>query len=114
MRTTWSLLELFSLLSVPQLLGVLAYFRVRKHHDLLAHLAGFLIPPVVFFFLTQVMLGSSVREIESQSGRVCGTYIGMMSLMILVGTGMQMAFSVLAQLALHVRHRLISVSEISS
>ena len=96
---------MFSFLGMPQLLGVLAYFQVRKRHDVLAHLVGVLIPPGVFFFLSQVMLGSSVREIQSQSERVCGTYIGMMILMILVGTGVQMFFGAIAQLALHVRHR---------
>jgi len=90
---------------------VLVYFRIRKHHDFLAHLVGFLFPPIIFFFLAQVMLGSSAREIQSQGERVCGTYLGMMGIMILLGTGTQMLFSAIAQLALHDRHRITTVSE---
>ena len=101
---TWSLLKLLSLLSVPQLLGVLAYYQVRKLNSVIAHLLGFLIPPGVFFFLAQAMLGSSVRAIEDQGTRVCGTYIGMMSLMLLFATGAQVLFSFIAQLALFAVH----------
>jgi hypothetical protein len=103
--TMWRLLESLALLVVPQLLGVLAYFRLRKHHDFVAHLIGFLIPPVLFFYLSRVMLVSSAQEIQSRDGRVCGTYLGMMALMILFGTGIQTFFSLIAQVALHGRHR---------
>ena len=102
---------MLSMLGVPQLLGILAYFRVRKHHDVLAHVIGILIPPILFFFLSQVMLNSSAREIQTKGERVCGTYLGMMAIMILFGTGVQMFFSLIAQLMLHGRHRTTTVSE---
>ena len=101
----WRLLLLLSLVGFPQLLGVLAYFRVRKHHDALAHAIGILVPPVLFFFLTHLMLSSSALEIESGGDRACGTFLGMMALAILFGTGVHLVFSVVSQLALHLRHR---------
>jgi hypothetical protein len=94
---------MFGMIGVPQLLGVLAYFRVRKYHDFIAHIVGFLIPPALFFYLSRVMLISSVEE--SQGERVCGTYIGMMAIMILFGTGVQIFLSLIAQLVLHGRQR---------
>ena len=90
-------------LAVPQLLGVLAYFRIRKYGGFLAHLVGVLLPPVLFFYLAQLMLSSSVREIQSHGERVCGTFIGVMSLAILFGTGAQALLSMGAQLMLYRR-----------
>ena len=114
----WSLVELLSLLSVPLLLGVLAYFQVRKLNKVLAHLVGFLISPAIFFFLAQAMLFSSIRAKEAHGASVCGTFIGMMSLMLLFGTGVEMCLSLIAQLvlvlfALHPWHR-TSISEFGS
>ena len=101
----WNLFLFFSVLGVPQLLGVLAYFRVRKYHDFIAHLLGFLLPPILFFYLAGVIiLSPAAHEAESQGERVCGTFIGMMSLMILFGAGVQMFFSLIAQVMLHIRH----------
>jgi hypothetical protein len=96
---------MFGMIGVPQLLGVLAYFRVRKYHDFIAHIVGFLIPPALFFYLSRVMLILSVEEIQSQGERVCGTHIGMMAIMILFGTGVQIFLSLIAQLVLHGRQR---------
>jgi len=36
----WNLFLFFSVLAVPQLLGVSVYFRIRKYHDFIAHLVG--------------------------------------------------------------------------
>jgi hypothetical protein len=100
----WRWLQLLGVLIVPQLLGLLIYCRIRKHHDFLAHLAGFVIPPVLFFYLTRLFLLASAQEIQSQGERVCGTAAGMMALVVLFGTGLQLFFSLLTQLALHARH----------
>ena len=103
--TLWRLLEMFGMISVPQLLGVLVYFRIRKYQDFLAHFVGFLVPPILFFYLSRVMLIATAQEIQSSEGRVCGTFLGMMVIMILFGTGVQMFVSLIAQLMLHCRHR---------
>jgi hypothetical protein len=101
----WRVLSMVGLLAVPQLLGVLAYFTCRKYSDLLAHLVGVLIPPVLFFFLAQIMLSASVHEIQSGGERVCGTFVGMTVLAILFGTGVQVFLSILAQFILYTRSR---------
>jgi hypothetical protein len=106
MRAVWGLFLLLSLMGVPQLLGLLTYFRVRKYHDFLAHLVGFLVPPILFFYLSGVIIFSSAtREAQALGQEICGTFVGMMVLMILLGTGIQVFFSLMAQLALHARHR---------
>ena len=102
--TIWRLLEVFGMLALPLLLGVLGYFRLRKYHDLMAHFVGFIIPPCVFFFLAWVMLGASLQHVQARGEKVCGTAAGMMGLMLLMGTGVQMFFSLMAQLILHGRH----------
>jgi len=96
---------------VPQLLGVLVYFQLRKRHDILAHVIGFLLPPGLFFYLFYLDVSSSAQEIQSQGERVCGTYLGMMSIALLFGTGVQMFCSLIAQLALHARHGAINILE---
>jgi hypothetical protein len=106
----WKVLVLLGVLGLPQLLGVLGYFRLRKYHDFLAHLVGFLIPPVLFFFIARALLFSSSQETQAQGERACGTYLGMMVIAILLGTGLQMGFSLIAQFTLHVRHRAGAVS----
>jgi hypothetical protein len=105
-----NLLSLLGMLAVPQLLGVLVYFRLRKHHDLLAHLIGILLPPIAFFYLSYVMLSASAREVQSQGVRVCGTAAGMMAIAMLTVTGAQLFLSLITQLMLHVRHRTTKVA----
>ena len=104
--TLWRLLQIFGILGVPLLLGVLAYFRLRKYHDFFAHLVSFLIPPVVFFYLSWVMLSASLQEIQARGERVCGLAAAMTGLLVLLGTGIQVVFSLIAQLVLHGRHRI--------
>ena len=101
----WRLLSVVGFLVVPQLLGVLAYFRLRNHSNFLAHLLGFLIPPVSFFFLAQLMLSASAQELHARGERICGTAVGMMSLMVLFGTGVQLFLSILAQVILYTRRQ---------
>lgn len=104
--TIWNLFLFFSLLSFPQFLGVLAYFRIRKYHDLLAHLIGALLPPISFFYLARVItISSAVQEAQSRGEVVCGTFTGMMVIALLFGAGLQTTFSLIAQLMLHARHR---------
>ena len=99
----WRLLSVVGFLAVPQLLGVLAYFSLRKYGHFLAHFLGFLIPPVVFFYLARTMFIASVQEIQSDGSRVCGTFVGMTAMAILFGTGVQLLLSGLGQLILYRR-----------
>jgi hypothetical protein len=56
LQITWSSLSLFSLFAVPQLLGVLIYFRLRRFRKVLAHVAGFLLTTTAFFCLADFLL----------------------------------------------------------
>lgn len=104
--TIWNLFLLLSMLSFPQFLGVLAYFRIRKYHDLSAHLIGVLLPPLSFFYLARVItISSAVQEAQSRGEVVCGTFAGMMVIALLFGAGLQATFSLITQLMLHARHR---------
>lgn len=108
METLLILYRLFLMLGVlsgPQFLGVLAYRAIKKHDDFRAHLLGLLIPPVLFFCFSWVMLNSSIKSIEANGERACGTYAGMMSLGILFMTGLQAVFGIAVQVALHEKHR---------
>ena len=98
-----NLFLIFSLWAVPQLLGVLAYFRFRRRHDLLAHLVGFTIPPVLFFFLARIVLVYSYYKAHPDD-RCGGALIGA-AFIILFGTVAQLIFGLIAQIALHGRHR---------
>ncbi len=108
----WNLFSFFSILSVPQLLGVLVYFRIRKFHDSLAHLIGILLPPIVFFYLAGgIFISSPAREAQAHGERVCGTFVGMMILFIFFLTGIEIVFSIIAQVVLHGRHETAAISE---
>lgn len=111
LHTLWGYFQFLSVLVVPQLLGVLAYFRVRRFH-LFAHLVGFLLPPLLFLYLAGVIvLSSAAREAQSRGEEVCGTFTGMMTLAILFGTGLQAACSLGAQITLYGRHRAVMASK---
>jgi hypothetical protein len=48
----WNFTSLFSVFAVPQLLGVLIYFRLRRFRRGLAHVAGFLLTTASFICLS--------------------------------------------------------------
>jgi hypothetical protein len=61
METFWivgKLFLMFSLWMVPQLLGLLAYFRIRRINEVFAHLMGFIIPPLLFYYLARIIFAS--------------------------------------------------------
>jgi hypothetical protein len=102
-RTGWNLFLFLSLLTVPQLLGILAYFRIRRFQNLLAHFVGFLIPPSLFFYLAwlfEIYLPS-----KAHVGNGCGMWAIAALLIVLFGTSAQAACSLAAQLMLHFWHR---------
>jgi len=42
------------MLAMPLLLGVLVYYRIRRYQRLVAHIVGFLLPPILFFYLASL------------------------------------------------------------
>jgi hypothetical protein len=110
LSSIWDLLLLLGILGVPQLLGVLAYLRLRKYQAFLAHVLSFLIPPIIFFYFARMIFVSEAQHIQSQGGRVCGGFAGVAIITILLGTAAQIFFSILVQLVLHFRHQTNSSS----
>jgi hypothetical protein len=103
-RTIWNLFLFFSMLALPQLLGVLAYFRIRRRQALLAHLAGFLIPPALYFYLSWLFFVYVPRQ--GQIGEEgCGMAAVAAAFIVILGTGAQIIVSLIAQLLLRLRQR---------
>jgi hypothetical protein len=103
-RTVWQLFLFFSLISLPQLLGVLVYFRLRRFQKLLAHILGFLTPPGLFFYFSWLFWIYVPYQNHVFDGG-CGMPLLAASIMIFSGTGIQVVFSLLAQLMLGGRRR---------
>jgi hypothetical protein len=102
-RAMWNLFLFLSILTVPQLLGVLVYFRVRRYQRFVAHLVGFLTPPVLFFchsWLFWLYLPQRAYPDDAYGMAALGAVI-----VILLGTIGQIAASLIAQLALRLWHR---------
>ena len=53
-QITWGIIQLFSIFAMPLLLGVLAYYRIVRYQRTIAHVVGFLIPPLMFFYLASL------------------------------------------------------------
>lgn len=99
----WNLFLFFSILTLPQLLGVLAYFRIRHYQKFVAHLVGFLIPPSLFFYLSWLFLIYLPNKGHANEG--CGMGAVAMGFIILMGTGGQIFFSLMAQVMLRDKGR---------
>lgn len=102
--TIWFLLKLFSLAVVPQLLGVLLYFRIRNFDKSLAHAGGVLIPPVSFLILSFIIGGAFFSRIPPEHWD-CGMAAGILGFFVLVVSVVQLFFSSLVQFALHYTKR---------
>ena len=96
---------MLGILGGPQLLGMLAYRRIKKRNDFAAHLLGLIIPPILFFSFSWARLLSSTASIEASGERVCGTYSGMMGLGIMFITCVQAVAAIVIQISLHEKHR---------
>ena len=107
LQVALNLFMLFSLWVVPQLLGVLIYFRLKRRHDFLAHLVGFIIPPILFFYLARIVLVYSYYKAHPDDH--CGGALIGAALIILFGTVAQLIFGLVAQFVLHGRHRASAV-----
>jgi hypothetical protein len=103
LHTIWNFFLFFSLLIMPQLLGVLTYFRLRRYKDFLGHAVGFLVPPFLYFFFSWLMFLYVPREALAKDG--CGMPALAAMFIILSGTIAQIFFSMITQLILHGRHR---------
>ncbi len=97
----WGCLVLFSMLALPQLLGVLVYFRLRRFHNSLAHAVGFLLSPTLFFYLA--ILFWVYLPSKADPDRTCGTAQAFALLSVYFLTAVSMIGSLIFQLVLHGR-----------
>ena len=103
------LIEMFSPLSLPLLLGVLTYFRLRRYQKFLAHLVGFILPPILTFYFIIMVMNADFARMEAKYGRpTCGMPALAAVMLLFAGTGIQILFSLAAQLVLYTREQIKS------
>jgi hypothetical protein len=85
----WVLLTLLSVMAIPQLLGVLLFFRLVRFSRWLAFILGTLAPPLVFFFLLARIASASFAEAKEPMS--CGMAAVAVGFMILMGTAVHLA-----------------------
>ena len=103
---TWSFLALISTFAVPQLLGVLLYFRLIRFSKWLAFALGFLAPGIVFFILTYSFFSAGLSEAAARGEVGCGMPGLAAAFMLLTGTALQLFVALIVQLVLLKRARL--------
>ena len=89
----WNLLLLLSVLAMPQLLGVLIYFRIRRYNGFLGHISGSLLTTVSFFYLASLFW--VYLPAKSHPYERCGLPILGALGMLLFGTFITVVFSLL-------------------
>ena len=91
----WRLLSLFSTFALPQLLGVLLYFRLVRFSRWLAFALGVLTPGLLFFYLAPSFFFAGLREATNNS---CGMPALGAAVMLLFGTAVQFVVALIVQL----------------
>ena len=109
---TFRLVSALSPLTLPLLLGVLVYFRLREYQHSIAHLVGFLVPPILSFYFLRMVVIADMARMRAEYGRsTCGMAALAEAIAVLTGIGIQILFSVVAQIVLHGREQTSSASE---
>jgi hypothetical protein len=81
---------------LPQLGGWLAYRQIAQRQKLVAHLLGLLTPPLVFFYWARWLAEPTPEQIKAMGG--CGMPLMAISMLILLGTAMQLLVAAIIQL----------------
>ena len=100
-RTVWGFLLLFSIWALPQLLGILVYFRIRRYQGIAAHAVGFLLPPILFFYLACLFL--VYLPAKAHPNETCGMPVVAAVAMVWLGTFTSIVGSLIFQLTLRSR-----------
>jgi hypothetical protein len=87
---------------LPQVLGIIIYRRLRSRDLYLARLAGILLPPTVFFF---VSLTVHILEMQGADLQDCGLPAAMGLVGIILMSFVQFGFSILIQADLYIRYK---------
>ena len=102
-RTVWSFLLLFGLLTFSQLLGILLFFRIKRYQHHLAHFSGFVIPiilSVAFCWMIFIYRYYRYHPDDRDGGQLLGAFM-----IIAMAVGAQIVLGVIAQIALHSKLR---------
>lgn len=101
----WPFLTLFSTLAVPQLLGVLLYFRLIRFSKWLAFTLGLLTPAILFFILVLSFFSAGLGDV-ARGDVGCGMASLAVAFMLLTGTALQLFVALIVQIVLLKRARL--------
>lgn len=100
----WRFLVLISFFALPQLLGILLYFRLSRAPRWVAVIAGAVAPAVVFFLLARIFIVAEIREIQAR-GDMCGMPIVAALILLYMGTIIQLVLGLVSQLILRAIRR---------
>lgn len=105
----WTLVSLVSVFVLPQLLGVLLYFRLIRFSKWLAFALGVLAPGVLFFVLGPAFFFAGLREAAARGEVIsCGMPAVAAGFMLLLGTGVQLIVAFFVQFGLFVKRSGVS------
>ena len=94
-------LSLFSLFAMPQLLGVLLYFRLGRLPRFLAFVLGVLVPTILFLYLGRIFFSAPLLEAAAKGEITCGGPVLSVAIVILTGTFVQFVAAFIIQLSLY-------------
>jgi len=100
MLLVWRTLELVSVFALPQLIGILLWYRLRWAPRWIAAVAAALAPAVVFFWVGKIYLFAGLREHYAQGRDGCGMPVMAAVLGLLAGTAIELVLGVFTQVAL--------------
>jgi hypothetical protein len=100
-RTIWSFALLFGALAFTQLLGVLLFFRLRRHQHFLAHFSGFVLPILLsaaFCWMVYIFRYYRLHPDDRDGGQLLGALM-----IIMLAVGGQVLIGLLTQVTLHAK-----------
>jgi hypothetical protein len=101
LQIIWSFTSLFSLFAVPQLLGVLIYFRLRRFGRGFAHVAGVLLTTTSFICLSYLFF--LYLPAKAHPDERCGLPLMAAMFTMMGGTAITVIMSVVSQAILNRR-----------
>lgn len=102
---SWRLLLLLSTFVLPQLLGVLLYFRLIRFSKWLAFGLGVLAPGFLFFYLAPPFFFADTHEAAVRGEVMCSMADVAASLVLLLGTALSFVVAFFIQLYLLIKRR---------
>jgi uncharacterized membrane protein len=96
----WESISLLSTYVLPQLLGVLLYFRLLRFSKWLAFALGVLAPAVIFYFVSPAFFYAGMREAAAQGALMCGTPFLVAAAMVLSGTVASLLIAIFVQVGI--------------